>query len=239
VTRPLAASSWRQYRIFVGHGLKGELADPERILSPILFAVTLLLLFAFAVGEIQDDVMAVRLYIAETFLTVFFALQVSFARLFDPDRSDRVFDVLRTCPVSPTAWFLAKTTLVAVLGAATVVPTMLAATFFQQRAGAAASLPLSWTTLGLAMGALAGLAPLGVLLSALTLKANSRQILYPLLYFPLTTPVLLAAVQASLIYGETGVVTQAVSTWSWLLLAFTVIYFTLGILLYGELVDEG
>jgi heme exporter protein B len=231
---PPPTRSWRHFTLLVGQGLRAELADFERILSPVLFAVTLLILFAFAMGEVDDPLKA-RVYLAETFLTAFFALQVSFSRLFEPDRQDRVFDVLRTYPVSHTAWFLAKYVLVMALGLATLAPTLVFGAFLHQTA----RVPLfSWVVCGIAALALAGLAALGVLLSALTLKANSRQILYPLLYFPLTTPVLLAAVQSSLTYLQTHRLDGAVQSWLGLLLAFDAIYFTLGVLLFTELVDE-
>ena len=230
----MAASPLRQYRILVIQGLKAELADLERCISPILFAVTLLLIFTFALGEI-DRSLRVKIYLAETMLTALFALQVSFSRLFEPDRQDRVFDLLRTYPLSATALFSAKYTLVLILGSATLLPTLIFGAFLHQ----SANQPLfSWLVVGIAFLALAGLAALGVLLSAITLKANSRQILYPLLYFPLTTPVLLAAVQASRIYLESAKLTVDGRSWLGLLLAFDVIYLTLGTLLFAELIDE-
>jgi hypothetical protein len=68
--------------------------------------------------------------------------------------------------------------------------------------------------------------------------------IYPLIYFPLTTPVLLAAMQASLLALDPETVSMSAlwagpaRSWAGLLLAFDVIYLTLGVLLYGELVDE-
>ena len=229
-----AASSWRQYQTLVGQGIRAELADTERIVSPVLFAITLLLLFAFAMGEV-DASLRVRVYLAETMLTALFALQVSFARLFEPDRQDHVFDLLRSYPVSHTALFLAKYSLVLILGFLTLAPTLLFGAFLNQTA----KQPLfSWGVVGISLLALAGLAALGILLSALTLKANARQILYPLLYFPLTAPVLLAAVQSSQLYLEAAKLTPDVRSWLGLLVAFDCIYITLGLLLFTELVDE-
>jgi len=49
--------------------------------------------------------------------------------------------------------------------------------------------------------------------------------------------VLLAAVQSSLLYLQKGFAAD-VKGWLGLLLAFNAIYFTLGILLFTELVDE-
>jgi heme exporter protein B len=234
----MKAAAWQQYKLLVGQGLRAELADRERIISPVLFAVTMLLLFAFAVGEV-DPSLKPRLYLAQTFLTAFFALQISFSRLFEPDRQDRVFDLVRTYPVSHTAWFLAKYTLVMLLGGLVLAPTLVFGAFLHQTAKVQL---FSWSVCGIAFLALAGLAALGVLLSAMTLKANARQIIYPLLYFPLTTPVLLAAVQASLLQLEpqaAGPGGSPSTAWLGLLAAFDVIYFTLGILLFTELVDDG
>jgi heme exporter protein B len=231
---PQHASFAAQYRLILRQGVGAELSDKERLVSPVLFAMTVLLLFSFAMGD-MDESLRIRIYIAESFLTAFFALQLSFSRLFEPDQRDRVFDLMRTYPVAHGAWFLAKYTLLLALGALTLLPTMLFGAFLQQTARTPL---LNGFVLLVALLALAGLAALGLLLSVMTLKANGRQLLYPLLYFPLTSPVLLAAVQASVLYMEAHAVTPPVRSWLGLLAAFDVIYFTLGLLLYGELVDD-
>lgn len=227
-------SAWGQWWLLVRQGLKAELADAERLISPVLFSVTLLILFSFAMGDVGPDLRP-KVYLAGTFLTLLFSLQLCFSRLFDPDRQDLVFDLLRCYPVSHTAWYLSKYVLILILGAATLVPTMLFGAFLHH---SVARPVFSWTVMGIASLALAGLGALGVLLSTITLKAHGRQILYPLLYFPLTTPVLLAAVQASLTVLDRGAVDSTAATWMWLLLGFDAIYFVLGVLLYPELVDD-
>ena len=228
------ANFYEQFSTLVRQGMLAELADRERLVSPVLFGITMMILFSFALGDV-DPSFVKRIYLAETFLTALFALQLTFSRLFEPDRQDRVFDLMRSYPISHAAWFLAKYVLVLAVGFAVLAPTMLFGAFLHQTARQPV---FSWEVCGIAVLALAGLAALGVLLSAMTLKANSRQMLYPLLYFPLTTPVLLAAVQASLIILEGGE-PQALRAWLGLLTGFDVIYFTLGILLFTELVDDG
>ena len=175
------------------------------------------------------------MYLAQTFVTGLLALQLSFSRIFEPDRQDRVFDQIRTYPIHAPAWYCAKYLLVLTLGGSTLVPTMLFGAFLNQ----SEKNPLfSWSVVMVGILALAGLAAIGVLLATMTLKAQSRQILYPILYFPLTTPVLLAAVNASeLILQHSGFNEQS-TPWLWLLIGFDVIYVTLGVLLYPELVEE-
>ena len=231
--RPLGLA--RQTWFLLKHGLATERADAERLISPLLFSVTLLVLFAFAVGDI-DPSLRQRLYLAEVFLTGFFALQVAFQRLFDPDRQDRVFDVLRSYPVSPLAYFVSKYALVLLQGTGVLLPTLVVGAFLNQSQGLSL---WSWFLVLVSLLALIGLGALGVLLSTLTLGARARQILYPLLYFPLTAPVLLAAVQSSTLFLENGQsLTPPVRAWLGLLLAFDTIYVTLGVLLFPELLDD-
>lgn len=220
-------------RAILVQSLKVEWSNSERWLSPLLFAITMLVLFSFAIGNIEPE-FAVKIFVAETFLTALFALQISFSRILDPDTQDRVFDLLRTYPIQPAAWFIAKYLLVLVMGALIVFPTMLLATFFLGSTGVDV---LQAPVFLVAFAAISCLASVGVLLSTMTMRSGSKQILYPLLYFPLTTPVLLSAVEAS-----TAVITsnrsfsELLESWLGLLLIFGIIYFTLGVLLYGELV---
>ena len=230
----MKASNFQQYRTIVAQGLRGELSDKERVASPILFALTILLIFNFAMGEI-DSAYRVELFVAQAFFTALMALQICFSRVFETDRNDRVFDMMRVYPVSHGAWFFAKYTLVLVTGALILVPTILLAGFFHQTAKQSFVDPF---VIGVALLALAGLAAIGVLLSAMTLKAGARQILYPLLYFPLTVPVLLGAVQCCLLHFDQTDRSESINSWLALLGCFDVIYLTLGYLLFGELIDD-
>ncbi len=227
-------NAFAQFRILLANGIKSELSDLERLISPLLFALTILILFAFAVGEVEPD-MRIKLFVAEVFLTTFLALQISFSRVFEPARTDKVFDLLRTYPVSYNAWFLAKYVLVVMLGLSVALPTIFIGAIMNGKALANVSI---WGIIPVTVLAVAGLSALGVLLAAITMKAQSRQILYPLLYFPMTAPVLLSAIQVSVTYLEKGIFNSDSKAWFLLLASFDVIYVTLGVLLFSELVDD-
>lgn len=223
-----------QFKILLANGIKSELSDLERLISPLLFALTILILFSFAIGEVEPD-MRIKLFVAQIFLTTFLALQISFSRVFEPARTDKVFDLLRTYPISYTSWFMAKYVLVVLLGLTVALPTIFIGSIL---AGSALANVSIWGLVPVAGLAIMGLSALGVLLAAITMKAHARQILYPLLYFPMTAPVLLSAIQVSLTYLETGKFTTATDSWFLLLGSFDVIYVTLGVLLFSELVDD-
>ncbi|MCX6129213.1 MAG: heme exporter protein CcmB [Proteobacteria bacterium] len=222
-----------QFQTLFKQSIYSESASAERWLSPLLFSLTMLLLFAFAFGRVEQAFIP-QLFVAATFLTSFFALQIAFSRVLEPDMQDRVFDQLRSYPLAPSAWFLSKYLLVLVLGAMILGPTLFLANLFSNESQQNfLTLPLLVVT----GTALLALGALGVLLSTMMLRSNARQILYPLLYFPLTTPVLLAAVESSkaLIIEHSSLV-QLFSSWMGLLVIFGIMYFTLSLLLFGELV---
>jgi ABC-type transport system involved in cytochrome c biogenesis permease component len=222
-----------QISLLVRQGIKAELSDRERIVSPLLFAATIMVLFAFTMGDVEKELRD-RIFLAQTFLTLFLALQISFARTFEPDAQDRVFDMLRTYPVSSEAWFLSRVVLVFLNGVAILFPTVLLGGLLWSQD---ASRLLTWQMFLIAFLTLFGLCALGVLLSAMTLRALARQIIFPLLYFPLTAPVLLAAVQAAGLALAPDADADTFRGWLTLLTGFGVIYFTLGLLLFGELVE--
>ena len=224
---------WLQFRALMVQSIHVEWASSERWLSPLLFAVTVLILFAFAFGRVEPQFLP-QMFIAATFLTAFFALQIAFSRILEPDMQDRVFEQLRSYPISPTAWFLSKYLVVITLGVLILMPTLLLANLFLNEGR---DNLLDSSMMGIALIALLGLGALGVLLSTMMLRSNAKQILYPLIYFPLTTPVLLAAVESSrahLVDGSS--LAKLLSSWLGLLVIFGIMYFTLSLLLFGELV---
>ena len=223
----------KQLKAILLQSLKAEWSNSERWLSPLLFAITMLVLFSFAIGSIEPE-FAVKIYVAETFLTALYALQISFSRILDPDNQDRVFELLRTYPIHPSAWFMSKYILVLIMGSLIVFPTMLLANFFLGSTGVDLLRGLVFL---IAFFVISSLASIGLLLSTMTMRSGSKQILYPLLYFPLTTPVLLSAVEASkaVIIRNHGI-SDLTGSWLGLLMIFGIIYFTLGVLLFGELV---
>lgn len=225
--------AWTQFRVMLYQSLKTEWSSTERWLSPLLFALTTLLLFAFSFGRVELEFMP-QLYVAATYLTAFLALQIAFSRILEPDSQDRIFEQLRSYPVSPNAWFLSKYVLILALGTMILGPTLILADVFINEA---AESNLSWGICAIAFASLFALAALGLLLSTMMLRSSARQILYPLLYFPLTTPVLLAAVESSkALLIEQRSLESLLSSWLGLLIISGIMYFTLSLLLFGELI---
>lgn len=208
-----------------------EFQSRDRLMSPLLFSITILLLFTFSFGEFDKSLLN-QFFTAEVFLAIFLSLQLILMRSFDSDQEDGALDLIRTYPIWPASLFLAKLITVSILCIMIAIPTILLGCLLL-----AVPNPMSFFTpiLGIVLLLIIGLVPLGLLLAAIVIHAQARQIIYPLLYYPLCTPALLAGVQSSLLYLENGKFTDSLWNWLGLLLAFDIIYLTLGVLLFIEL----
>lgn len=220
----MAPSSVAQFKMIFAHGIRVDLKDRERLLSPLLLAATLVVLFAFATGELVDE-SRFKIFAAEVLLIIMFTLQGVYLRLFDPESEDGAVLLLESYPVSFKAYFVAKFCLCVLFSIVILVPTILLTGLFHQIDPGPA--------MGLGFLVVLSLSSLGVLLSALTLKASGRETLFPILYFLLASPVLLGAVQA--LAKSAGGTADPVQHWYALLVGCAVIYFTLGLVLFEEL----
>lgn len=213
-------------------GLSNEWADKERTLSPVLFALLFVLLLWFSFGELPSS-MGVRVFVAEVFLAMFFALQIAFMRIYEPELEDEALTLFRSIPVHPVAIFLGKIMQCMVVATIISATTIAIGGLFLGESTEIMTNASFLTTLGLVMF---GLSSLGVLLSGLTARTSAKQILFPILFFPLTAPVMILGVQSAILSIEDGkLIAELSSSWLGLLLVFDLIYFTLGILVFDEL----
>ena len=220
-----------QLKTLLSHFINIELQQKERWVSPLLFSTTVLLLFFFASGRVEDE-LVVTMFITQTLITTFLALQLSFMRSFESESQDRVYDLLRSYPINPYSWYLAKYLSTCLAGSLVCFATLGLSLFFNAETGIDL---FHWELFVILTVAISGLVSIGILLAQLTLGAKSKQVLYPILYFPLTSPVLLGAVESAraiLSGGES--LDSLFGSWLGLLAVFSVIYFTLGILFFEE-----
>lgn len=214
------------------HFIRSEFAAVERLLTPLFFGAVVLLLFAFTVPEPPPE-LRTRMFVAQALVSTFFALQIALSRAFEMESQDRVFDMIRTQPIDAVAFIFAKFCHVLLVGGATLIMTAAFSILLQ---GQPISLFADPMLLGFGFMMLAGLSGLGVLLAAITLRAQARQILFPLLYFPLSTPVLIASSEGLCQWLERPVWNETLRGWFIMLAAFDVIYVTLTLLLGADTV---
>jgi heme exporter protein B len=81
-----------------------------------------------------------------------------------------------------------------------------------------------------------GLAAVGNIFGVLTASARAREAIFPLLTLPVAIPILIAGVKG-LALTQAGRVPEAAS-WLGLLLVFDLIYLSVGMLLFGSLLED-
>jgi heme exporter protein B len=201
-----------------------------RFLAVLAFGAVTLLLFSFAAGP---DAGALRRH-APGFLWLALMLSstLALAESFQAETEQRALEGLLLLPASPRALFYGKALVNAAhLGLLGVALVPVAVVLYDL------SLPRPFALAGvLALGA-AGLSAPGTLYAAMSSQARARQMLLPLLLFPLVVPVLLSAVKSSALL-LTGDPMGQLRSWLILLGAFDAIYWSLCGLLFDRVVDE-
>ena len=195
-----------------------------------VFGATALLLFSFAVGP---NSAALRQHAAGfLWLALLLSSTLTLSESFHEEMENRALEGLLLLPTSPRAVYYGKAIANAVqliLVGIVLVPVM---TVLYD----AGTDRLGTLLLIIILGA-AGLAAPGTLYAAMTSQIRARQMLLPLLLFPLIVPVLLAAVKATslLILGDPM---EQSGPWLALLVAFDGIYWSLCGLLFERVVEE-
>ncbi len=195
-----------------------------------VFGAASLLLFSFAIGP---NAAALRQHAAGfLWLGLLLSSTLTLSESFHAEMENRALEGLLLLPVSPRALYYGKATANAIqlvlLGIA-LVPVMVVL----YDAGTS-RIP---TLLLIIILGSAGISAPGTLYSAMTSQARAKQMLLPLLLFPLIVPVLLAAVKATSL-AILGDPMEQGRAWVLLLVAFNGIYWSLCGLLFHRIVED-
>src|SRR6185437_3667731 len=159
-----------------------EARSKEILFTTLFFAVSCVLVFAFGFvreGRAVTDAAAGILWIA-----VAFSGTLALGRAFERERQSETLRALMMAPVARPALYVGKLASVLILLAlveAVVLP--LVALMFQ--APLFDHLPY---VLGLLLTGTIGFAPVGTLFAAMLVRARSRDVLLPILLYPITIP---------------------------------------------------
>jgi heme exporter protein B len=208
-----------------------ELRGREVIVTIFVFAFLLLTLFSLSAepgsGALREMAPGVL------WMTFLFAGVLGLGRTFDRERENDCFQGLLMAPSDHVQiyWGKCLSTMVFM-----VVFQLLLWPLFAVLYGfsPARGVVLAWAAFLLGD---AGFVALGVLLSAVTIHARSRELILPLLLFPLCLPILVGGVRCTALalsgsgFGEAGL-------WLGRIAAFDVIFICLGTVLFPLVVEE-
>jgi heme exporter protein B len=207
-----------------------ELRRRDSLLTMFFFGTLLLFVFHFSFDLPPDKV--AEMAPALLWLAFLFTGTLGLTQLFQVERENHCLEALLLSPLDRGALFLAKScfNLLLMLLVELVV------------------MPLFWILFNLhgwnllpqlflvTLLGTVGFCVLGTIMSAVTLRARARELLLPLVLFPLMIPVILATIRCMeniMSAGDLGVA----ESWLRLLLGFDVIFVTVGILIFDRVIE--
>lgn len=208
---------WRRARAIALKDLTAERRSKASFNSVTALAVTMLVLFGFALGPetaaVRDAAPGV------IWLAVLFAGVLAFNRSYQTELDGGALEHLLLYPGGRRAIFAGKllANFVFVGLMLTVVITCGVALFQVQ-------IPSQWPALlGILFLGVVGLVTLGTFYAAMSSRSRAREVLLPLLLFPMLVPVLLAAMEATKAFLSGNIMGDA-GAWARLLVSFDVIF---------------
>lgn len=162
-----------------------ELRARETLPAMLLFVLATLVAFRFALPSDASE----RASIGLLWVAILFTALLGITRAFIPEREQRVLDGLVLSPVDRSAIWLGKVlATLAFLGAAELVALPAFALFFDS---------ITWSTVAAVVLADVGICAVGAILAAMAAAGRARELLFPVLFLPLSIPILVGGVGAA------------------------------------------
>jgi heme exporter protein B len=209
-----------------------EARSREVLYTTLFFAVSCVLVFAFGFvreGKPIADAAAGILWIA-----IAFSGTLALGRAFERERQSETLRALLVAPIDRAALYLGKLVgVLLLLFAVELIIVPLVALMFQA--------PLFDHALlmsGLLVTGTVGFAAVGTLFAAMLVRARSRDVLLPVLLYPITIPVIIAGVRgtAALLEGDPNVAVARM--WLSMLFFFDVVFVTLALWTFEPVMTE-
>jgi len=209
-----------------------EARSRELAYTTVFFAVACVLIFAFSFvreGRVIEGVPSGILWV-----TVTFSGTLALTRAFERERQGETLRALLLSPVERAAVYLGKLLgLVVLMLAVEVVIVPLVGFLFDAPLGRA-----PWLLAGLLVTGTIGLASVGTLFAAMLVRAHSRDVLLPVLLYPIAVPVVIAgAVGTGAIFAVEPDLALA-QAWLAMLVFFDAVFLTLALWTFGAVMSE-
>jgi heme exporter protein CcmB len=223
---------WRVVWIVARKDLAIEARSRELVNTTLFFALSCVIIFAVAFvreGRALGDAAAGILWIA-----IAFSGTLALGRTFERERYADTLRALLLAPSDRPAIYVGKLIgIVGLLIATEIVVVPLVALLFQAKLF---DFPLLLT--GLLLFGTVGFACVGTLFAAMLARARSRDVLLPILLYPVTIPVMIAGVRGTAALLEATPDVAMARLWIMLLLSFDVVFLTLSLWTFEPLMTE-
>jgi heme exporter protein CcmB len=209
-----------------------ETRSRELAYTTLCFAVVCLLVFAFSFvheGRVLPDAAAGILWVA-----LAFSGTLALGRAFERERQSETLRALVLAPVARSAVYLGKlwALLVLMLGVEVVIVPMVGLLFeapVLRAPGLLAALVVAGTV---------GFAAVGTLFAAMLVRSHSRDVLLPVVLYPIVVPVVIAGVRGTAaVFADTPDFAVA-RAWLGMLVFFDIVFVTLALWVFDSVMTE-
>jgi heme exporter protein B len=217
---------WMRARAVAWKDLTAERRSKAGFNSVAALAITILVLFGFALGPDAEAIRAAAP--GALWLAALFAGVLAFNRSYQLELEGGALEPLLLYPGSRRSLFAGKLLFVLLLMAIVIVASLV---LFH------IGVPATWPALlGVALLGAVGLVTLGTFYAAMASRSRAREVLLPLLLFPMLVPVLLAAMEATkaLLAGD---VMREAGAWASLLVAYDAIFLSATFLAFDAVIE--
>jgi heme exporter protein B len=225
---PFARSVWLVLR----KDLMVEVRSREIAYTTLFFAASCVLIFAFALvreGRAPEGGAAGILWIA-----VAFAGMLTLGRTFERERQSETLRALLLSPMPRPAVYVGKLLgIIALLVATEIVLVPLVAFLF----GARLFAHPFWLA-AIVLGGTVGFAAVGTLFAAMLVRARSRDVLLPVLLYPVVVPVIIAGVQGTTALVQPVFDAALARFWLLLLVTFDVVFVVLALWTFEAVMSD-
>jgi heme exporter protein CcmB len=209
-----------------------EVKSREILYTTLLFALSCVLVFSIAFvkeGEPLEDAAAGILWIA-----IEFAGTLALGRTFERERYGETLRALLLAPAPRAAIYVGKMLgIVVLLAVCELLLVPLVALLFRSRLFAEPVLLVALLLTGTV-----GFAVVGSLFAAMLVRARTRDVMLPILLYPMTVPLMIGGVRGTVALTQTPVDQPSAIMWIVLLLCMDAVFLMLALWTFEPLMTE-
>jgi heme exporter protein CcmB len=210
-----------------------EVKSREIVYTTLFFAVACVLIFSFAF-VMEEGVPVEGAAAGILWIAVAFSGTLALGRTFERERYGETLRALLLAPASRPAIYAGKLLGMVLLMLATeLVLTPMVAFLFH-----APLFARPWLLATLLVLGTIGFASVGTLFAAMLVRSRTRDVLLPILLYPVTIPVIIAGVRGTAALVQTPPDEAVATLWIGLLVSFDVVFLTLALWTFEPLMTE-
>jgi len=210
-----------------------EFRTKQMLNSMVIFSLLVIVIFNYSFSNILFNIEVADIAPGILWIAFTFAGMLGLSRSFSSEMEEGCLDGLKLCPVDPSTIYLGKVVsnlVIMLLIEAIIVPLFIVLFNFSDIKGLAGLIVI------ILLGTI-GFILVGTLFSALTVNMRTREILLPVILFPIIIPLIMSAVMATQKVLSTGDLVTAVNEIK-LLVVYDLVFFIAAQLVFEYVIED-